>query len=179
MDTALSVIETPRLTLRKLTQLDTSQLTPILGDIEVMYAWEHAFSSTDIDEWIAKNILRYERDGFSYWACVLKSSGELMGLCGLLKETCALGEYVGVGYIFAKAFWHQGYALEAATGCMEYAKRLGISELTAQIRPSNTASLKVAMSLGMRPRGQFVKEYNGIRMPHVLYGMSLCSLPTL
>ena len=173
MKAASPILETPRLILRKLTEEDGSLLTPILGDIEVMYAWEHAFSSTEIDEWIAKNILRYERDGFSYWACLLRSSGKLIGLCGLLKEESPLGEHVGVGYIFAKAFWHQGYALEASKGCMQYAKQLALAKLTAQIRPSNASSLKVAKALGMSPWGEFVKEYNGIKMPHLLYGVNL------
>ena len=58
---------------------DFEALCKILQDIHVMYAWEHAFSDEEVCQWIDENILRYERDGYSYWAVIEKASGDLIG----------------------------------------------------------------------------------------------------
>lgn len=59
-------LESERLILRKLRRGDIDEVAPILGDIEVMYAWEKAFSREETAEWIEKNLEKYERDGYSY-----------------------------------------------------------------------------------------------------------------
>jgi len=167
------VIETPRLILRKISIDDYQGISKILQDIEVMYAWEHAFSDQEIINWINENIMRYDRDGYSYWAVVEKSSGQLVGVCGIIAESADNEDYIGIGYIFNKAFWHQGLAFESANACKSYAFRtLKISELTAQIRPENFRSRNVAEKLGMSVIKQFDRLYRGKQMPHLLYGCS-------
>lgn len=41
--------------------------------------------------------------------------------------------------------------------------------MTAQIRPNNLPSVKVAERLGMTVRSQFVKRYRGKDMIHLIY----------
>lgn len=168
-----AVLETERTVLRQLCPDDQAALASILGDIDVMYAWEHAFTKDEIHDWIAENMLRYHRDGYSYWAVTCKNTGQLIGVSGLLKETAGGKTYLGTGYIFNKTFWHQGYAFECAAACKTYAfTHLHTPLLTAQIRPENTASRKVAERLGMSELGQFDRVYRGKTMPHILYGCS-------
>ena len=103
-----------------------------------MYAWEHAFSNDEVADWINENRMRYERDGYGYWAVIHKMSERLIGVCGLLKEQADYENYVGLGYIFNKDYWGRGYALESASACVDYAfHTLKVKELTAQIRPNN------------------------------------------
>ena len=167
------VIETPRLILRKITIDDYLSISKILQDIEVMYAWEHAFSDKEVIDWINENIKRYNRDGYSYWAVIEKRIEKLVGVCGIIAESADNEDYIGIGYIFNKAFWHQGLAFESANACKRYAFRtLKISELTAQIRPENLSSRKVAEKLGMTVIKQFNRLYRGKQMPHLLYGCS-------
>ncbi len=167
------VIKTSRLILRKISTDDHLSISKILQDIEVMYAWEHAFSDKEVFDWINENIMRYDRDGYSYWAVIEKSSGQLVGVCGIIAESADNEDYVGIGYIFNKAFWHQGLALESANACKNYAFRtLKISELTAQIRPENVSSRNVAEKLGMAVIKQFNRLYRGKQIPHLLYGCS-------
>jgi len=167
------VIVTPRLILRKITIEDYLEISKILQDIEVMYAWEHAFSDEEVRAWINENIMRYDRDGYSYWAVIKKCTSDLVGMCGLIVENAADEDYIGIGYIFNKAFWHQGLAFESANACKNYAFfNLNISELTAQIRPDNFHSRNVAEKLSMSVVKNFNRLYRGKMVPHILYKCS-------
>lgn len=164
------ILETPRVYLRKIHTDDFKALCKILQDIHVMYAWEHAFSDEEVCQWIAENIQRYERDGYSYWAVIEKASGDLIGVTGLISEKADNENYIGVGYIYNKSYWGNGYAIEAASVCVDYAFNvLGLNEVTAQIRPENKASRNVAEKLGMTVKKQFTKRYKNKNIPHLLY----------
>lgn len=164
------VLQTLRLYLRKIRMADRPAIGSILQDAEVMYAWEHAFSDDEVTDWMEQNLMRYDRDGYSYWAVMEKSTGDLVGLCGLLAEKAGEESDLGIGYIFGKKYWHRGYAQESASACVDYAFRtLGAGHVTAQIRPNNLPSVKVAERLGMTVRSQFVKRYRGKDMIHLIY----------
>ena len=111
------VLQTKRLLLRQLTQEDFPALCKILQDKEVMYAYEHAFSDEEVQDWLNRQIERYEKYGFGLWAVILKDTGELIGQCGLTTQPWEDREVLEVGYLFQKAYWHQGYATEAAQAC--------------------------------------------------------------
>ena len=135
-----------------------------------MYAWEHVFSDNEAIDWINENIMRYNRDGYSYWAVIEKSSNNLIGVCGLVAEQADNENQVGIGFIFNKEYWGKGYAVESASACVDYAFHiLNLNEITAQIRPDNTSSRKVAEKLGMSIKKQFTRNYRGKDIPHLLY----------
>lgn len=164
------IMQTPRLFLRKIQTDDYNSICSILQDIEVMYAWEHTFSDEEVVQWIDENLMRYNRDGYSYWAVIEKASGKLIGVTGLIAEQADDENYIGVGYIYNKSYWGNGYAFEAASACVDYAFNiLNLNEVTAQIRPENMASRKVAERLGMSIKKQFIKRYKKRDMPHLLY----------
>ncbi len=167
------ILETQRTYLRQICLEDFNEIFAILGDQDVMYAWEHAFSATDVRSWMNENILRYNRDGYSYWAVILKNTEKMIGLCGIFKEEADRQAYVGLGYIFHKAFWGQGFAFECANACKNFAfHSLQIPLLTAQIRPDNTPSQKIAEKLGMAVIKHFDRFYKGKHVPHLLFGCS-------
>lgn len=164
------ILETERLRLREMTQDDFTDLCKMLKDGEVMRAYEHAFSDIEAQEWLDKQLMRYKTDGFGLWAVLLKSSGELIGQCGLSWQDCDGKQVVEIGYLFQRAFWHKGYATEAAKACKEYAfDKLEISEVYSIIRDTNTASIAVAERNGMECHGSFTKHYYGIDMPHLIF----------
>lgn len=167
------IIETERLILRKMDNGDYSALCKILQDEDVMYAYEHAFSDDEVDEWLKKQLVRYETDGIGLWAVVLKENGEVIGQCGLTKQLWWGENVVEVGYLFRKDFWHKGYATEAAVACKDYAfNRLGEKRVYSIIRDLNLPSLRVALRNGMKMCGVQVKHYYGIDMPHLIYCVS-------
>lgn len=166
------VLETERLYLRKICQDDFPEICAILQNETVMYAWEHTFTTDEVQAWITECTMRYSRDGFAYWAVVEKASSAFIGVAGVFKEEVDGEEYIGVGYIFNNAYWHKGYAYESASACVHYAfETLELNSITAQIRPTNASSVRVAEKLGMTVIRPFIRKYRGKDVPHLLYGL--------
>lgn len=164
------ILETPRLRLRKMEQSDYTDLCKMLRDIDVMYAYEHAFEECEVHEWLDRQIGRYRLYGFGLWAVILKETGEMIGQCGLTMQDYAGQQVMEIGYLFRKDFWHHGYATEAAIGCKKYAfEILHADEVYSIIRNSNIASQNVAIRNGMTACGTFVKHYYGVVMPHIVF----------
>ena len=65
------ILETERLYLREMNQSDLGSLCKILQDEDAMYAYEGAFSDTEVQEWLDRQISRYQKWGFGLWAVVL------------------------------------------------------------------------------------------------------------
>lgn len=169
---AAVVLQTERLRLRKLTQGDYGALCKILQDGEVMYAYEHAFDDAEVHDWLDRQLARYERDGFGLWAVELRASGEVIGQCGITLQDWEGRQVPEIGYLFQKAFWHKGYATEAAVACRNYAfDMLGLEEVYSIIRDTNEASQKVALRGGMRQVGSMVKRYYHMEMPHLVFSI--------
>ena len=164
-----------RLIMREMTQSDFPLLCQHLQDAEVMYAYEHAFSDAEVQEGIDKQFQRYKEYGFGVWAVILKENGELIGQCGLSMQPFADREVLEIGYIFQKAYWHKGYATEAAIACKEYAFNvLNADEVFSIIRDTNIASQNVAKRNGMTIADitdTFVKHYQGIELLHYLFSV--------
>jgi RimJ/RimL family protein N-acetyltransferase len=81
-------------------------------------------------------------------------------------------EYLADRGLIQKAYWHKGYALEAAQACKNYAfERLNADEVFSIIRDTNTASQNVAKRNGMTVKGTLVKHYRSIDMPHYAYSV--------
>lgn len=166
------IIETDRLILRKMTQADYGALCAILQDEQVMYAYEGAFSGEEVQDWLDRQLARYERDGVGLYAVVLKDSGAMIGQCGLTIQDTPNGKMLEIGYLFQRAHWHHGYATEAARACKEYAfHTLGAEEVCSIIRDSNIPSRNVAKRNGMAVTGAFVKHYRGVDMPHDIFSV--------
>ncbi|MCI8521216.1 MAG: GNAT family N-acetyltransferase [Clostridia bacterium] len=164
------ILETERLILREMTQDDYGDLCEILQDKETMYAYEHAFSADEAQEWLEKQISRYKNDGFGLWAVILKTSGEFVGQCGITRQDIEGNTVPEIGYLLKRKHWHNGYASEAAKACKNYAfDTLGFNKVYSIIRDNNYASQKVAERNGMTVVKSFVKHYYGMDMPHIVY----------
>lgn len=156
--------------MREMTQEDFPALCRIMQDEEVMYAYEGAFNDEEVQGWLDRQRMRYQKLGFGLWAVVLKESNEMIGQCGLTMQPWKEEEVLEIGYLFQQAFWHKGYAAEAARGCKKYAfEVLKAKEVCSIIRDTNTASRRVALRNGMEKKDSWVKHFRGIDMPHDRY----------
>lgn len=166
------ITETPRLLLRPMTAQDLPALKRTLQDPIAMTAYEHAFSDEECLQWLDKMLTRYRVDGFGLWAVTLRETGAWIGQCGITFQPWGDRTVHEVGYLFERAFWHHGYATEAAAACRDYAfNTLGVDEVFSIIRDSNLPSQKVAERCGMSRRGVESKFYYGVHMPHYVYSI--------
>lgn len=164
------ILETERLYMREMTQEDFDCICKILKDEETMYAYEGAFNDEEVHEWIDRQISRYKKWNFGLWAVILKESDELIGQCGLTMQPWKDKEVLEIGYLFQRAYWHKGYASEAAAMCRKYAfEKLNADEVCSIIRDTNTASQKVALRNNMILTDKWTKHYRGADMPHYRY----------
>ena len=151
-----TMLETERLRLRELEEGDLPALRRILQDPVTMRAYEGAFDEAGVLDWLRNQQRRYREEGRGLWAVLLKDGGEMIGQCGLTYQSWGERRVLEVGYLFERAFWHRGYATEAARACRDYAfDRLGAQEVFSIIRDSNFASQAVARRNGMTLRGGF------------------------
>src|ERR1700733_5431876 len=139
------VIQTARLTLRPLTLADVDAIFAIIGDPIAMQHYPRTFTREDAVEWVERNQKRYENDGFGILAMALKGTIELIGDCGIVRQTVGEEPMLEVGYHLRRDQWGHGYATEAARACMDYAfGELGAAKVVSLIRPENTPSRRVA-----------------------------------
>ena len=156
------ILETKRLYLREMNQADFDSLCRILKDEEVMYAYEGAFTDQEVREWLDRQISRYQKWGFGLWAVILKETDRMIGQCGLTMQPWKGQEVLEIGYLFERAHWHKGYAIEAARACRTHAfDILKADEVCSIIRDTNTASQKVAVRNGMHIVDRSTKHYEG------------------
>jgi RimJ/RimL family protein N-acetyltransferase len=166
------IIETERIYLREMDENDYENLSEILQDKDVMYAYEHSFSDDETKEWLEKQLKRYKEYGFGLWALIDKMTQEFIGQCGLSIQNVNDKEYLEIGYLLKKKYWHNGFAAEAANACKNYAfDKLNAKAVYSIIRVDNIPSQKVAERIGMKIEEEFIKHYYNMEMPHYLYSI--------
>jgi RimJ/RimL family protein N-acetyltransferase len=162
----MPILGTERLLLREFVLEDVDALALVLSDPETMRYYPATLDRAGVVEWIRRNRRRYVDAGHGLWAMVLKSSGELVGDCGLTRQAVDGTEEIEIGYHVRRDLWGRGYAPEAARACREYGfGRLGADRLISLIRPENLASRRVAEKTGL----SLWKEVVWRGLPHHVY----------
>jgi RimJ/RimL family protein N-acetyltransferase len=158
------MIETERLLLRKPRLGDAKALLAAYGDPEVMEFIGDG-TTTDLEgtrESIKRALARWKADGFGPLVIERKEDKKVLGRTGFLVwnsetwETGTLAEFddaavIELGWLLAKAYWGQGYAVEAATAARDHAFReLRLPRLISLILKGNDRSVRVAEKIGAR-----------------------------
>ncbi len=146
----MKVLETARLSLRELNPDDA----PFILELVNEPAWLRFIGDRRIrtleaarDYVLNGPMAMYRRRGFGLWLVESKGSGTPLGICGLIKrETLA---DIDLGFAFLSAHHRQGYAFEAATATVAYAKSvLGLARMVAVVSPDNEGSCRLLEKLG-------------------------------
>ncbi|HEU4718154.1 MAG TPA: GNAT family N-acetyltransferase [Bacteroidia bacterium] len=149
--------ESARLRFRDMEMRDTETMIRLNSDPEVIrYTGDPPFVSVEsAHAFFAERIAAYKKHGYGRWITELKSSGEIIGWCGLkLHEDT--GE-TDLGYRFFRAHWGKGYATEGAKATIAFGCRtLGLTRIVAHARKENSASLRVLQKCGMKIIGEGV-----------------------
>ncbi|MFT5858189.1 MAG: ribosomal-protein-alanine N-acetyltransferase [Flavobacteriaceae bacterium] len=106
--------------------------------------------------WIERQIQRMDEKHYGQLAILEQSSGNLIGLGGIImREMNGTIEYE-VTYSLIPRYWGKGYATELAQHFSGYAREhLEIDSVISMIHPENIASIKVAQRNNMTLDGEF------------------------
>lgn len=152
------IATTPRLTLRELTPADAQFAFDLNSDPEVVkYTGDVAFATIDEARRFLENYSDYKRNGFGRWAVVLKSTGEIIGWCGLKRDRET--QEVDLGYRFFRKEWNKGYATEASEACLAIGfDQFNLERIIARANKENPSSYRVMEKLGFTFETDYIDE---------------------
>jgi RimJ/RimL family protein N-acetyltransferase len=147
------VLETGRLILRRLTVEDAPFMLGLLNEPSwLRFIGDRGVRTLeDARNYIAKGpVDMYERLGFGLYATALKEDESApIGICGLVKRDGL--EDVDIGFAFLPKFWGKGYACEAASAVMAYAKSVvGLERIVAITAVDNESAARLLEKIGLR-----------------------------
>ncbi|MGZ4983847.1 MAG: GNAT family N-acetyltransferase [Chthoniobacterales bacterium] len=148
----MKVLESARLNLRHVELRDAGLFVELLNDPAfIRYVADRGVrTSEDAIGYIQEKVLpSYEKFGFGSYVVELKETGEVIGICGLIKRETL--DDVDVGFSILRRFWGQGYATEAAAAVMEYGRtEFNLPRVVAIASADNANSINVLKKLGLR-----------------------------
>jgi RimJ/RimL family protein N-acetyltransferase len=91
----------------------------------------------------------YTRNGFGLSRVALKDSGEVIGMCGLIRRD-GLAD-VDIGYALLPEYCGRGFAVEAVSGVLASdARHHGLRRVVAVVNPDNADSIRVVENAGFQ-----------------------------
>ncbi len=147
----MTVIETPRLTLREMDAVgDASFICELLNSPRfIKYIGDRGVRTPDeAAEFIETRYRQSYRDhGFGLYAVELKAGKTPIGICGFVKRDTLSGPDIGFAYL--PRFERMGYGFEAAAATMDYGRdTLGFTTVLAITSLENVASGTLLEKLG-------------------------------
>ena len=148
----VNVLETERLSLRRLTPDDAPFMLELVTDPSwIEFIGDRGLKTVEdarayiVDRYVAG----YERHGFGFYRVALRDSDEPLGICGLIRRETL--DDVDLGFAFLPRHVGRGYATEAAAASLEHGWRdLGLRRVVAITLPANLRSIRVLEKVGLR-----------------------------
>jgi RimJ/RimL family protein N-acetyltransferase len=168
------LFETERLIVRRLTHSDGEAMAAIYGDAEtVQFVGDSIPLSLDeCLRWVDVTDTNFHRRGYGMVAFCMKDSGELIGCGGLVHPDQQV--QAEVKYAFRRDFWGQGFATEAISGLIQFARiNWKVGRVIATVAPGNTPSQKVLSKLGFTWSEDQLNDDNSITQVWVIESQAL------
>lgn len=101
------------------------------------------------NDYIRDKLIRsYEVNGYGLYVMIIKSSGESIGICGLVKR--AEHSPPDIGFSVLPVHYRQGYTFEAAGAVLNYARNeLKLEKILGLVHPENQASVSLLKKIGI------------------------------
>ena len=152
-------LHTDRLTIRESSGRDFSRIYAMMlsecgaredGAVSIFGAVSDN-EDEELEKYLAYIHTVYSVFGFGLCTVELRRTGEIIGWCGLQPigdDNSPLGR-IELGYLIAREYRMQGYALEACRAILRFAfDRLELEEVYVRIDETNLPSLNLAKKLG-------------------------------
>lgn len=149
------ILETERLTLRRVTQEDASDILAYLSDVDVMkyYGLESFKSINDALDEISWYKSIFEKGTGIRWGITLKEQEKIIGSCGFFNRV-AQHYRAELGFELSKEHWGKGIASEAIKTVICYGfEQMNLQRIEALIEPPNIPSQKVVERQGFIREG--------------------------
>lgn len=146
------MIDTERLVLRRWHDRDRETFYAHCADPDVMRYFPALLSREEVDAAIARQDGYMASHGFCFWVAEDRSSGQMLGFCGLKPgaEGTPLEGSVEIGWRFGKEHWGRGYAREAAEASLAWGfANLPVERIGAITVVANTRSWGLMERIGM------------------------------
>ena len=148
---------------------DLEGYTAVLLDPRVEWRLRAADSPPMDERGVAKRLAadeaHWEEHEFGPWTLIETDAGTVVGRGGLQWTGLENREVVELPWAIRSTHWNRGFATEAASAALTWARELKLREAVALITPGNDPSRRVAEKIGMRVEGQTV--HGGL--PHLIY----------
>jgi RimJ/RimL family protein N-acetyltransferase len=159
-----TITETSRLRLTQFTEEDAPFVLQILNTPGwLQFIGDRNVKTLEIakDYTKEKLIAAYTKFGFGMYAMRLKDTGEIIGMCGLVKRDNL--DHADIGYALLPEFSGKGYAREAASAVLKHANEvLKLNPILAIVTPGNNSSIKLLENLQFSLQGNVV--HNGTEL---------------
>lgn len=154
------MLQTDRLELKKISLMDA----PFILELFNSPGWKQYIGDRNVHNIEdAENYIRdkylpsFKINGYGSFVCVLKETGEIIGSCGLYKRENL--NHPDIGFAFLPQFFGKGYAFEAASKIMTYAKTtLKIPKILGFTTKNNKASIALLHKIGLVENGVYQFE---------------------
>ncbi|UNK20447.1 GNAT family N-acetyltransferase [Paenibacillus sp. N3/727] len=146
------IFKTKRLRFSEWTAKDIDLALDLWGDTQVsrFISADGQFSVQAIEERLFTELENNINFKVQYWPLFKIDSNELVGCCGLRPHMKEPNVYE-LGFHLKSEYWGEGYAFEAASAVLQYAKTyLKANYIVAGHHPENAASEKLLKKLGFR-----------------------------
>lgn len=173
------MLTTERLLLRSFETPDWEYFVAMNEDQEVMKYFPAPLCKEESLQFIDRINNHYKDVGFSLYAVVLASNNAYIGFTGFMTPSfdAFFTPCVEIGWRFKKEYWGNGYATEAATACLKYAKeQLDLKKVFSFTSIHNKKSEAVMQKIGMQKQENFEHpklDKTHWLCAHVLYSIQL------
>ena len=142
------LLQTNRLIIEHFKDSDILHWTKIESDADVRrFVDGKVLSFEEARKYVEMNIGQYRKIGYGRYAVRLKEKGNLIGMCGFLKENYG----IDFGYRYSKISWGKGLGFEAAKIVLNYGfSELGLKKVIGLTAEENHGSIKILEKLGFK-----------------------------
>lgn len=147
----MTILETDRLIITHLTVKNAPFIFELTNTQEwLQYIGDRGIKNiTDAENYIINGpAASYEKHGHGLYLVTLKDTSAPVGICGIVKRDTL--EHADIGFALLPEYTGKGYAHEAASAVLAYAKEtLGLKKIVAITLRANLRSVNLLAKLGL------------------------------